>query len=66
MSKRGASPTGYTPEGDPVIKKEMPGGGRGYKPNKKDINNPKYIENLNYSEVRFDQNTLRPYTAFPK
>jgi hypothetical protein len=58
-------PTGYTPDGDPVIRKEMPGGGRGYKPNKKDRSNPRYIESLDYSEVRFDQISVKPYTGFP-
>jgi RHS repeat-associated protein len=65
MNRKNPLPTGYTPDGDPVIRKEMPGGGRGYKPNKKDRSNPRYIESLDYSEVRFDQISLKPYTGFP-
>ncbi|MHC8409187.1 RHS repeat-associated core domain-containing protein [Pseudomonas sp. Hz4] len=65
MNRTNPLPTGYTPDGDPVIRKEMPGGGRGYKPNKKDRANPRYIESLDYSEVRFDQISLKPYTGFP-
>ncbi|MDX9673655.1 MULTISPECIES: RHS repeat-associated core domain-containing protein [unclassified Pseudomonas] len=65
MERKNPTPTGYTQDGDPVIRKEMPGGGRGYKPNKKDKNNPKFIKDLNFSEVRFDQVSGRPYTAFP-
>ncbi|MFY0731866.1 RHS repeat-associated core domain-containing protein, partial [Pseudomonas sp. NFX15] len=65
MNRKNPVPTRYTPEGDPVVRKEMLKGGRGYKPNRKDKENPKYIEDLNYSEVRFDQVSLRPYTAFP-
>ncbi|UVM33558.1 RHS repeat protein [Pseudomonas sp. B21-019] len=66
MSRNPPAPTGFTPTGDPVVRKEMPGGGRGYKPNQKDLNNPYYIDELNYSEVRFRQGSLvKPYTAFP-
>jgi hypothetical protein len=44
----------------------MPHAGRGYKPNRRDKNNPKYVDELNYSEVRFRrQNITKPYTAFP-
>ncbi|MFJ7316236.1 RHS repeat-associated core domain-containing protein, partial [Pseudomonas sp. NPDC098747] len=66
MSRTPPAPTGFTNKGDPVVRKEMPGGGRGYKPNKKDKQNPKYVDELNYSEVRFrNQNSQSPYTAFP-
>ncbi|MNI15116.1 hypothetical protein D3C73_684080 [compost metagenome] len=66
MNRNPPAPTGFTQKGDPVVRKEMPGGGRGYKPNKKDKGNPRYIENLDYSEVRFDKDVEgRPYTAFP-
>ncbi|MGU9859400.1 RHS repeat-associated core domain-containing protein [Pseudomonas sp. LF245] len=58
--------TGHDPSGNPVIKMEMPGAGHGYKPNKKDKENPKYIENMDHVEVRFDKNNkTRPFTAFP-
>ncbi|HGM5553960.1 TPA: RHS repeat-associated core domain-containing protein [Pseudomonas putida] len=66
MSRKPPAPTGFTKTGDPVVRKEMPNGGRGYKPNKKDKQNPKYIDELNYSEVRFDSKDIKkPYTAFP-
>jgi RHS repeat-associated protein len=66
MRRNPPAPTGFTQSGDPVVRKEMPGGGRGYKPNKKDLDNPHYIDELNYSEVRFRQGGLvKPYTAFP-
>ncbi|MCF4997662.1 type IV secretion protein Rhs, partial [Pseudomonas syringae] len=65
MARKNPMPTGYTRDGDPVIRKEMPKGGRGYKPNRRDHANPKFIEELNYSEVRFDQVSGMPYTAFP-
>jgi hypothetical protein len=65
MARKNPMPTGQTQVGDPIIRKEMPGGGRGYKPNKKDKDNPKFIKDLNYSEVRFDQVSGKPYTAFP-
>uniref|UniRef100_UPI0030DD9719 RHS repeat-associated core domain-containing protein n=1 Tax=Pseudomonas sp. RA_15y_Pfl2_54 TaxID=3088704 RepID=UPI0030DD9719 len=66
MSRKPPAPTGFTKTGDPVVRKEMPNGGRGYKPNKKDKQNPKYIDELNYSEIRFDSKDIKkPYTAFP-
>ncbi len=66
MNRNPPAPTGFTQTRDPVVRKEMPGGGRGYKPNKKDRDNPKYVDELNYSEVRFRQgDVVKPYTAFP-
>jgi hypothetical protein len=45
---------------------ELPGAGRGYKPNKKDARNPTLNEDLNWFEVKFDKdNVLRPFTGFP-
>ncbi|MEX5667885.1 RHS repeat-associated core domain-containing protein [Pseudomonas neuropathica] len=66
MSRTPPAPTGFTSQGDPVVRKEMPNGGRGYKPNRRDQQNPRYVDELNYSEVRFRrQNINSPYTAFP-
>jgi hypothetical protein len=31
----------------PIVRMELPGAGRGYKPNKKDVNNPKLNEHMN-------------------
>jgi hypothetical protein len=45
---------------------ELPGAGRGYRPNKKDKQNPMLNENLDWFEVKFDQNKVDwPYTGFP-
>ena len=61
------SPTGFDRRGNPVVIVELPGAGRGYKPNRRDANDPKYIENMDRAEVRFDiNNPTRPFTAFPK
>lgn len=58
--------SGFTNGGDPVVRKETPGAGRGYKPNKKEQKNPKYVDELNYSEVRFRRLDIKkPYTALP-
>ncbi|HEX4550647.1 MAG TPA: RHS repeat-associated core domain-containing protein [Pseudomonas sp.] len=66
MNRTPPAPTGFTSHGDPVVRKEMPNGGRGYKPNRRDQQNPRYVDELNYSEVRFRrQNINSPYTAFP-
>jgi hypothetical protein len=66
MNRNPPAPTGFTAGGDPIVRKEMPNAGRGYKPNNKDRNNPRYVGVLNYSEVRFRrQDIKKPYTAFP-
>ncbi|WLG90919.1 RHS repeat-associated core domain-containing protein [Pseudomonas cucumis] len=66
MNRKPPAPTGFTSKRDPIVRKEMPNAGRGYKPNRRDRNNPKYVDELNYSEVRFRrQNITKPYTAFP-
>ena len=61
------SPTAFDRSGNPVVVVELPGAGRGYKPNGRDVNNPRYIENMERAETRFDRNNpTRPFTAFPK
>jgi len=51
---------------NPTLKLELPGAGRGYRPNKKDHDNPHRNENLNWFEVKFDKkDNSRPFTAFP-
>uniref|UniRef100_UPI00103698F5 RHS repeat-associated core domain-containing protein n=1 Tax=Pseudomonas sp. Sample_10 TaxID=2448269 RepID=UPI00103698F5 len=58
--------TGQDHNKDPIVRMELPGAGRGYRPNKKDPNNPNLNENLNWFEVKFDKkDPSRPYTAFP-
>ena len=51
---------------NPILKLELPGAGRGYRPNKKDIDSPALNENLNWFEVKFDKKDgTRPFTAYP-
>ncbi len=57
--------TGEDEYGNPIVRIEMQGCGRGYIPNKKDPNNPILDENMNAAVVKFDRETKRPYTAFP-
>ncbi|WNF56199.1 RHS repeat-associated core domain-containing protein [Pseudomonas sp. SG20052] len=63
----GLSPhTGKDQHKNPIVRMELPGAGRGYKPNKKDARNPTLNEDLNWFEVKFDKdNVLRPFTGFP-
>jgi hypothetical protein len=56
--------TGLDHKNDRVVRQEVPGGGRGYKPNRRDEQNPKLNEDLNWFEVKFDSGG-RPYTGFP-
>ncbi|WP_188258688.1 RHS repeat domain-containing protein, partial [Pseudomonas sp. PSB18] len=56
--------TGLDHKKDRIVRQELPGAGRGYKPNKKDKQNPKLNENLNWFEVKFDKQGV-PYTGFP-
>lgn len=58
--------TGFDNKNNPIVQGELPNGGRGYKPNKKDPSNPKYNDSMNNYEVKFDKKTDKPYTAFPK
>lgn len=64
---RGMSPhTGFDRKENPIVRIEQPNTGRGYKPNKKDTQNPKLNESMNGAEVKFDpKNSDRPFTAFP-
>ena len=39
---------------------ELPGAGRGYRPNRDDENNPKLNEKPNWFEVKFDKRSNRP------
>ena len=67
MQGNSPSPTGIDMKGNPVVVVELPDAGRGYKPNSRDKNNPRYIESMDKAEIRFDRkNPTRPFTAFPK
>jgi hypothetical protein len=63
----GLSPhTGTDHNRDPIVRMELPGAGRGYRPNRIDESNPKLNEDLNWFEVKFDKDDVtRPYTGFP-
>jgi hypothetical protein len=51
---------------NPIVKLESPGAGRGYRPNKKDAENPHLNEHMDWFEVKFDKkDNTRPFTAFP-
>ncbi|WP_458377160.1 RHS repeat-associated core domain-containing protein [Pseudomonas fluorescens] len=61
------APTGYDSEQNPYVRMELPGAGRGYKPNNKNLGNPRYVETLDGAEIKFDRkNVKRPFTAFPR
>ena len=67
MQGNSPSPTGIDMKGNPMVVVELPDAGRGYKPNSRDKNNPRYIESMDKAEIRFDRkNPTRPFTAFPK
>ncbi|SDU51273.1 RHS repeat-associated core domain-containing protein [Pseudomonas moraviensis] len=58
--------TGFDHNNNPIVRLELPGAGRGYRPNRRDAQNPILNENLNWFEVKFDDvNTQRPFTGFP-
>ncbi|KAA0943825.1 RHS repeat-associated core domain-containing protein, partial [Pseudomonas sp. ANT_H4] len=58
--------TGKDQQKNPIVRLEQPNSGRGYRPNKKDKQNPTYNEQLNWLEVKFDKaDSTRPFTAFP-
>ncbi|WP_454875722.1 RHS repeat-associated core domain-containing protein [Pseudomonas farris] len=58
--------TGWDHNNDPIVRMELPGAGRGYRPNKQDKQNPTLNDDLNWFEVKFDQDKVAwPYTGFP-
>lgn len=58
--------TGWDHNNDPIVRMELPGAGRGYRPNKKDNQNPTLNDDLNWLEVKFDKDKVAwPYTGFP-
>ena len=67
MHRDPPEPTGYDDNGNPFVRMELPDAGRGYKPNKKNRDNPRYIERMDGAEIKFDmRNVKRPFTAFPR
>jgi hypothetical protein len=58
--------TGKDQNNIPIVRLELPGAGRGYRPNRRNQQNPTLNENLNWFEVKFDEiNTQKPFTGFP-
>ncbi|MHB2241407.1 RHS repeat-associated core domain-containing protein [Pseudomonas monsensis] len=58
--------TGKDQKGNPIVRLELPGAGRGYRPNKMNQQDPSLNEDMNWFEVKFDQgNTQKPFTGFP-
>ena len=57
--------TGRDKDESPIVRMEQPGGGAGYRPNKRDNNNPIKVDGMNGAEVKFDENTEKPFTEFP-
>ena len=58
--------TGFDRAGNPILRIELPGAGRGYKPNRRDSQNPILNENMKGAEIKFDKKQVdRPFTAFP-
>ncbi|PMY59447.1 MULTISPECIES: RHS repeat domain-containing protein, partial [unclassified Pseudomonas] len=58
--------TGFDGNDNPVVRIEQPGSGKGYKPNKRDAQNPIRVDPMNGAEIKFDvDDPTRPYTAFP-
>ncbi|VVM56947.1 RHS repeat-associated core domain-containing protein [Pseudomonas fluorescens] len=57
---------GVDQNNNPIVRLELPGAGRGYRPNRRDVQNPILNEHLNWFEVKFDEvNTQKPFTGFP-
>lgn len=57
--------TGEDYYGNPIVRIQMQGCGRGYIPNPTDLNNPILDENMNTAIAKFDRETKKLYTAFP-
>jgi hypothetical protein len=67
MHKKNPEPTGYDADQNPIVRMKLPRAGRGYKPNTRDLNNPRYIDSLDGAEVKFDKRDVkRPFTGFPR
>ncbi|MCU0122176.1 RHS repeat-associated core domain-containing protein, partial [Pseudomonas sp. B2M1-30] len=58
--------TGVDQKNNPIVRLELPGAGRGYRPNNRDPQNPSLNESLNWFEVKFDEiQQQNPFTGFP-
>ncbi|XVJ50465.1 RHS repeat domain-containing protein, partial (plasmid) [Pseudomonas sp. UBT] len=56
--------TGVDDNKNDIVRLELPGAGRGYRPNKKDANNPTFNPSMNGAEMKFREDGT-PFTLFP-
>ena len=56
--------TGVDDKKNDIVRLELPEAGRGYKPNKKDKNNPSFNPSMNGAEMKFREDGT-PFTLFP-
>jgi hypothetical protein len=49
---------------NPIFKLELPGAGRGHRPNKNAPNNPTFNPSMNGAEMKFREDGT-PFTLFP-
>jgi RHS repeat-associated protein len=57
--------TGQDRQGANVVKMRLPDAGEGYKPNRRDKENPRLITNMGGFEMKFDPITNVPFTLYP-
>jgi hypothetical protein len=57
--------TGQDSQGANVVKMRLPNAGEGYKPNRRDKENPRLITNMGGFEMKFDPITNLPFTLYP-
>lgn len=57
--------TGEDYYGNPIVRIEMQGCGRGYIPNPADLNAPILDEHMDTAIAKFDRETKKLYTVFP-
>jgi hypothetical protein len=57
--------TGEDYYGNPIVRIEMQGCGKGYIPNPADLNEPILDENMDAAIAKFDRETKMLYTVFP-
>ncbi|WLH09983.1 RHS repeat-associated core domain-containing protein [Pseudomonas lurida] len=56
--------TGVDDKKNDIVRLELPGAGRGYRPNKNDPNNPTFNPSMNGAEMKFREDGT-PFTLFP-
>ena len=56
--------TGIDNNANDIVRIELPGAGRGYRPNRRDENNPLFDPSMNGAEMKFREDGT-PFTLFP-